>query len=160
MSTRPLHTIARTNSSVHITTPRNSEVLGLIGGGLVHEGLALTNDEVRALRKLYGYDEPRKRPRLSEEEEPSYEVREQIRKADKSQKVEDFHQAGADRNLIRHAQLDGLRLVAWLAKFVDKDEDPLAFLVSVMADSGMDVDIEDIEWVHGTADDPPDFDPR
>jgi hypothetical protein len=97
---------------------------------------------------------------LSEEEEPSYEVREQIRKADKSQKVEDFHQAGADRNLIRHAQLDGLRLVAWLAKFVDKDEDPLAFLVSVMADSGMDVDIEDIEWVHGTADDPPDFDPR
>lgn len=151
MSTRPLHKIARTNSSVHITTPRNSEILGLIGGGLVHEGLALTNDEVRALRKLYGYDEPRK-PLL--EEKPSYGSR------DKSQKVEDFHQAGADRNLIRHAQLDGLRLVAWLAKFVDKDEDPLAFLVSVMADSGMDVDIEDIEWVHGTADDPPDFDPR
>lgn len=151
MSTRPTHKIARTNSSVHITTPRNSEILGLIGGGLVHEGLALTNDEVRALRKLYGYDEPRK-PLL--EENPSYGSR------DKSQKVEDFHQAGADRNLIRHAQLDGLRLVAWLAKFVDKDEDPLAFLVSVMADSGMDVDIEDIEWVHGTADDPPDFDPR
>ena len=155
MSTRPTHKIARTNSSVHITTPRNSEVLGLIGGGLVHEGLALTNDEVRALRKLYGY-EPRKRPHLSEEEEPSYPYGSR----DKSQKVEDFHQAGADRNLIRHAQLDGLRLVAWLAKYVDKDEDPLAFLVSVMADSGMDVDIEDVDWVHGTADDPPDFDPR
>lgn len=149
MSTRPLHTIARTNSSVHITTPRSSEILGLIGGGLVHEGLALTNDEVRALRKLY--DEPRK-PLL--EEEPSYGGRGQ------SQKLEDFHQAGADRNLIRNAKLDGLRIVAWLAKYVDKNEDPLAFLVSVMADSGMDVDHEDIEWVHGTADEPPEFDPR
>lgn len=151
MSTRPLHTIARTNSSVHITTPRSSEILGLIGGGLTYDGLALTNDEVRALRKLYGYDEPRK---PLPEEEPSYGGRGQ------SQKLEDFHQAGADRNLIRNAKLDGLRIVAWLAKYVDKNEDPLAFLVSVMADSGMDVDIEDAMWVHGTADEPPDFDSR
>lgn len=132
MSTRPLHTIARTNSSVHITTPRNSEVLGLIGGGLVHEGLALTNDEVRYLREVYGY-----------------------KLEDPDQEAADFFQAGADRNLIRHAQLDGLRLVAWLAKYLQEGDDPLAYIVGVMADSGMEVDIEDVEWAHGTADDPP-----
>lgn len=151
MSIRPLHKIARTNSSVHITTPRNSEVLGLLGGGLVHEGLALTNDETRHLRQLYGFHEPEK-PQPTDEE-PSYRGR------DKSQKVADFHQAGADRNLIRHAQLDGLRIIAWLAKYVDKGEDPLAYLVGVMADSGMDVDVEDVIWVHGTADEPSDYDP-
>lgn len=149
MSTRPLHKIARTNSTIHVTTPRSSELIGLLGGGLTYEGLALTNDEVRALRKLYGYSSPQKLP-LSEEE-PSYGGR------DQSQKVEDFHQAGADRNLLRHANLDGLRVVAWLAKFVEQGEDPLAFLVGVMSDSGMDVDHEDVEWVHGTADEPPDF---
>ena len=146
MNTRPLHTVARTNSSIHITTPRSSGLLALLGGGLTYDGLALTKDEVRALQKLYGYSTPQKLP-------PPKEGR------DQSQKVEDFHQAGADRNLIRHANLDGLRLVAWLAKFVDEGKDPLAFLVRVMLDAGYDVDIEDTMWVEGTPDDPPDSEP-
>lgn len=57
-----------------------------------------------------------------------------------------FMQAGADRNAIRHAQCDGLRMVAWIAKFVPAGMDPLKTLIGLAVDGGFDVSPEDIEF--------------
>jgi hypothetical protein len=55
-------------------------------------------------------------------------------------------QAGADRNMIRHAEHDGLRLIAWLARHVPAGEDPLKSLVLAAVDAGWDVSPEDASW--------------
>jgi hypothetical protein len=55
-------------------------------------------------------------------------------------------QAGADRNMVRHAESDGIRLIAWLAKYVPEGEDPLKTLVQLAVDAGWDVDPSDVTW--------------
>lgn len=62
-------------------------------------------------------------------------------------------QAGADRNALRQAACDGMRLLAWLAKYVPPGEDPLKTLVQVTARAGFDVSPADIDWADA-ADDP------
>ena len=57
-------------------------------------------------------------------------------------------QAGADRNLMRQAEEDGLRLLVWLAKYVEKGTDPLKTLIQLAGDAGFDVDPEDMAWAN------------
>ncbi|HZL96042.1 MAG TPA: hypothetical protein VFB99_20460 [Vicinamibacterales bacterium] len=60
-----------------------------------------------------------------------------------------FMQAGADRDVFRHAELDGLRLLAWIARYVPPGEDPLKSLVMLASDAGWDVDPDDVAWAEG-----------
>ncbi len=60
-------------------------------------------------------------------------------------------QAGADRNMARYAEHDGLRLVAWLARHVPEGGDPLKTLIQLAVDAGWDVPPEDIAWAEGDA---------
>lgn len=112
------------------TTPLAAEMMALRGQGLTSGPNALTHDESEHVRRLYGYvPEPEGRGR-------------------------ELLQAGADRNVLRHAQADGLRLVAWLARYVEPGKDPLRTLVELACQAGWDVDPIDVGWAQGTDDVP------
>lgn len=93
-----------------VTTPKAQLSIQLLGIGIQRKGLSLTRDEFRSIKNLYGF------------------------KSDETL----FMQAGSDRNAIRHAETDGLRLLAWIAKFVPPGTDPLKSLIAAAVDSGWD----------------------
>lgn len=107
------------------TTPSAAETMAQLGHGLTSGPNALTRDESQHVRSLYGYVP-----------EPEGHGRELL-------------QAGADRNVLRHAQADGLRLVAWLARYVEPGKDPLRTLVELACQAGWDVDPIDVGWAQG-----------
>lgn len=110
----------------HATTPAAARDMALLGPGLTSGAIALTLAESRHVRRLYGH--------VSEAEGPGG----------------GFMQAGADRNALRHAQADGLRLLAWLARHVEPGQDPLRTLVDLACQAGWDVDPLEVDWVQGT----------
>lgn len=101
----------------HLVTPQCQVFLELLGG-FERNGVLLTNDQIRSLRKLY-------------EIQPESNL---------------LMEAGADRNMFREAEQDGLRIVAWLSKFVEPGEDPLKAVILMAADAGWDVSSEDYEY--------------
>ena len=108
----------------HVTTPSRGMTIELLGSGFVQAGLFLTSAEFSSIQKLYGFT-----PEKGDTPE-----------------VVTMMQAGADRNAMRHASCDGLRMLAWLAKYVPAGEDPVKTLVQFAVSAGCDVDPEDIEW--------------
>lgn len=141
------------------TTPRAGVMLNLLGG-VTAGPIALTGDEFRAIKKLYGFkpEKPHKKPPPPEPPKEKdfskpWEYREALQKHELAleaharwESPQPMMQAGADRNAIRHAEQDGLRLLAWLAKFITAGEDPLKSLVQLACDAGWDVDGDDIAW--------------
>jgi hypothetical protein len=144
----------------------------LLGSGLRTGSIVLSRDETAALNKLYGFKEekPNKKPpkpELKVPELPADALPWQRQDAEKKAKDDHkralelwnswtdprpFYQAGADRNMVRHAEGDGLRLVAWLAKYVPEGEDPLKSLIQLAVDAGWDVDPADVEWAEAEVD--------
>lgn len=114
-------------SGAYVTTPRAGQTMLLLGAELRHGGVALTRDEKRTIDQLYGFVP-----------------------AERSD-VAGFMQAGADVNAMRHAEADGLRMVAWLARRCPPGEDPLKVLVQLAIEAGWDVDPADIEWAQDEA---------
>ncbi len=165
-----------------VTTPTAAALMQLTGGGIRWGNVAVTRDEHRHLQRLYGYvdEQPNERPPAPELPPPlSYKATWEARcEHDKLQRAYEaaayahevwtdprgFQQAGADRNLNRHVEADGVRLVAWLAKHLQPGEDPLKQLVRLAVDAGWDVDGSDVAWadpesVEGEDDDGADEDP-
>lgn len=158
------------NKQSYVTTPGAARMMHILGG-ITRDGLAVTRDEMRAIQKMYGFKKvkPFKKPkpplppdRKDFEEgykgDPKYSEAVRLHEAAKKshanwQDPSPLFQAGADRNAIRHAELDGLRIVAWLARFIEPGEDPLKTLVSMAIDAGWDVDVDDVSWVEETDDD-------
>lgn len=66
-----------------------------------------------------------------------------------------MYQAGADVNMMRHAEEDGLRIVAWLAQHMEPGADPLKTIVQMAIDAGWDVDPVDAEWAESDVEDEP-----
>lgn len=140
-------------------------MVDLLGGGPSHAGHAVTHDEYRAAARLYGFvrEQPHQRPPAPVDPGPqaSYEARDKYKDAVRAwQGWEDpriFMQARVDLNLDRCMMVDGLRIVAWLAKYAEPGEDPLKTVVQMAINSGWDVDPEDCEWamtdVESTAED-------
>lgn len=140
------------------TTPRAVATISLTGAGLRGEGVYLTNDEYRAVAKLYGYtpEGPNQRPpepeRPSEPERYSNEwqkYRDALKAWQNWEDPRDYMQAGADRNLARYVDRDGFRLMGWLARYVEPDQDPLQLLIQMAARCGWEVDPEDLAWAGG-----------
>lgn len=146
-----------------VTTPRAASTMALLGSGTVTEGIALTRDEFRAINKLYGFvpEKPNKKP-----PPPAPPIREDFDMSWKYERALEDHkramtahaawedprpvmQAGADYNAVRAAKADGLRLLAWLAKYVPTGEDPLISLIQLASDAGWDVDPEDVAYAEG-----------
>lgn len=144
-----------------VSTPRAETLIELLGPGLIHGPIAFTRDEFKDLRKLYRFEpeKPHEKPPPPEAPKRSdfdaqwkYEdaVRrhpERLRAHENWQDPLPLWQAGADRNTVRHADADGLRLIAWLARFCNPGEDPLKVLVQMAIDAGFDVDPADVDWV-------------
>ena len=145
----------------YVTTPMAATMIQLLGLGGVAGGVALSRDETQAIAKLYGFkpEPPHERPpKPVREPDPAGTPEWDRRDRDAKHKAQvaawenwtdprAFHQAGADRNMIRHAEHDGLRLVAWLAKHVPAGDDPLKTLVQAAIEAGWDVSPEDVSWV-------------
>jgi hypothetical protein len=141
------------------TTPSAASMIRLLGGQR-HAGVTLSNDEMRAVNRLYGYkkEQPNVRPPppvapVRSDFQSAWEYDAAVRKHKTAMEAhanwEDpmqFMQAGADRNAFKHAEADGLRLVGWLAKHLQPNEDPLRVLVQLAMDAGWDVDHEDVAW--------------
>lgn len=143
-----------------ITTPAALTWLQLLGAGVTVGSVTLTSSEFNAVRKLYGFtaEKPNKKPkppvapdRTKFKSDLDYRdaMRDHESAVDKHDRWVDplpIMQAGADRNAVRHAETDGLRLVAYLARFVPAGSDPVKTLVQALAEAGFDVPCEDIEW--------------
>jgi hypothetical protein len=130
-------------------------------GGSTFGSNALTRDEFTAIQKLYRFvpEKPNEKPPpppapKREDFKDEWEYDRAVR--DHKQALENhkhwtdpmpFYQAGADRNAIRHAQVDGLRLLAWFARFVPAGEDPIKTLIQLALDAGWDVDPADVTWI-------------
>lgn len=106
-----------------VTTPRVAKTMEILGVGVTSQYVALSRDEFANVRRLYGF-----------KPEPA------------AQECRELMQAGANRNAIRHAECDGLRMLAWFAKYVPAGEDPLRYLIQVMMNAGLEVDGSDAEW--------------
>lgn len=86
-------------------------------GGHRRDGVCLTIDEMAAVRRLYGF----------------------------TPEDNAFMQSGADKNMFRHAEADGLRVIAWLARHLSPGDDPVAVVVRLAGDAGWDTGA-DAEW--------------
>lgn len=151
----------------YCTTPNAADLMLALGGDLMHEGVAISTDEKRALERLYGFvpEKPNVKPPAptapKREEFPAgypgtREYDDAVRRFEQRlaawQKWEDprdFMQAGANINLMRRAEVDGLRLVAWLAKFTEPGADPLKAVVQLAYEADWDVDPQDVDWAQG-----------
>jgi hypothetical protein len=141
-------------------------MIQLLGSGPVQNGLALTRAEYNALRRLYDFtDEPPNEkppapvaPRREDFTDGyAYEraMREHERAVKAHEKWEDprgLMQAVADRNLLRYAEADGLRIMAWVARFIPEGEDPLKHVVQAFAALGCDTDPADNGWANDECD--------
>lgn len=146
----------------HVTTPRAAQMMRLLGAGISHGSVMLTRDEKRAIDRLYGFvqEPPQQRPPKPVEpalDDLSYFDREAAQRKHKAAMdawenwtdPRPFAQAGADLNAMRHAEADGLRMLAWIARYVEPCEDPVKVLVRLAIEAGWDVDPEDVEWSGG-----------
>lgn len=97
-------------------TPADQILVEMLGG-YRHEGTTFTPDQMRQLRKVYGFD-----PQRSEN------------------KVERLLQAGSDRNLMREVTNDGLRVMAFLASHMEPGQDPVRVIHDLCRDAGWDMD--------------------
>lgn len=147
-----------------MTTPLSATIIELLGHDLSSGGVTLSRSESRAIKDLYGYkaEKPSNRPPEPTAPTPpgpssgpddAREYRRLMEKYDgamvnwrKWQDPLPLMQAGAARNAIRDAQVDGLRLLAWIAKYVEPGRDPLKTLVQFADEAGMPVSEEDVEW--------------
>ncbi len=148
------------------TTPNAATMIRLLGSALTHAGLAVTRDEYRALQRLYSYtDEPPnekppaplapKREDFADGYEYEHARREHASAMRAWAEWKDpraFYQAGADRGLMRHAEADGLRVMAWIARFIPAGEDPLKHVVQAFVALGCETDPADNGWAFDDCD--------
>lgn len=143
-----------------MTTPRSVSITNLLGKSISHMSVTVCQDEHKHLQRLYGYvdEKPGKKP-----PPPTPPKREDFKTAWEFKTAQDDHerackihanwqdpqkllQAGADRNLFRYAEADGLRLIAWLARYCEPGDDPLKVLIQLVSESGIDIDPSDMTW--------------
>lgn len=144
------------------TTPMAATMVALLGG-YQRNGVTLSNDEFKAVQRLYGFTPEKPNVKPPPPAEPNrddfptvWEYNEAKRKHEaalaahaKWQDPQPFMQAGADRNAFRLAEVDGLRLLAWFARYLQPGDDPLRVLVQMAIDAGWDVDPSDVTWAQG-----------
>jgi hypothetical protein len=144
-------------------------MMALIGAGYADGSVSLTNDELSRVRELYRFtvEPPNEQPTPPIEPQRSdfpstfafegahRKWKDAIQAHAKWTDPRAFLQAGADRNAMRHAEVDGLRLLAWISRYVEPGEDPLKLLVQLTVDAGYDVDPTDVDWVDAAVDDDP-----
>ena len=98
------------------TDPEAGMMINLLGGAK-HASVSITNDQLKNLGKLYGFEGL----------------------GNRGVGIEKLQLTGAQRSVFRFAERDGLRAIALLAKFCEPGTDPILFLAEMMVDFGLDV---------------------
>ncbi len=104
--------LPRTYAGTLTATTLDATMIDLTGG-VMHGSVGFTKDQIKRLSKVYGFTTV----------------------TDKN----DLEQAGGQRNLMRHVEVDGMRAMAFLSRYLEKGEDPVRFLQNAMVDVGYDV---------------------
>lgn len=120
-----------------LVTDRMAGAMIALMGGLTHGQVAFTRDQLKAMYSMYEFEPP---VQLGPSPKSSRHLPVQYRSG-----VDDLEAAAAFRNMIRRAEADGLRLVAFLAKFMEPGEDPLRLVKEALSELGFDVQLEDDE---------------
>jgi len=103
---------------MHYST-RQAEVMAKLFGGESCGVNGFTHDEIKSLEQLYGFDpEADENPLMA---------------------------AGSRRNLFRYATRDGLRVMAFLARYCEPGEDPVQLVAEGLVELGYDCELEDDE---------------
>ncbi len=149
------------------TTPQAGQMMRLLGSGGTDRSVTVTKDEFRHIQKVYGYvtepvnqKPPAPEPPAHPGPKASYDAmgkfykdeadyKQALKAHDRWEDPREYLQAGADRNAFRHAQVDGLRMLAWIARYIEPGQDPLKTLIQMASDSGFDVDPNDYCWAVG-----------
>jgi hypothetical protein len=109
----------------HFSDPITKKAVEEAGGGHAFSGsVAFSPEQLGALAHAYDFD----------------------LEADQDCPAAELMLAGTVRNLMRHAESDGMRLMAVLAKWLKKGQDPVKLLVFLADQSGLTVDPELAEW--------------
>ncbi len=126
----------RTSTGCQITSP-SAEIGHMLGNGYRHHSVAFTAREIRNLRELYQFEEG------VSETGPSAEL----------------IQAGDTRNVCRHAEADGLRLMGWIARYCRPGEDPVKVVGRLFLEAGnVEIAPEDVGWLQEECEDDNDND--
>lgn len=104
----------------HTDTPSTANMIKLLGPGGWSGSVAFSKDQVRRLMKAYGFKEDRSHP-LAEQ--------------------------GTFRNLVRHTERDGLRVMAFLSRYLQPGQDPVKLVAQLCSEAGFDVP-NDIDWIY------------
>jgi len=151
----------------HKTATKMDNVTSSLLGGERYKGITFTHQQIRQLEKFYNFNtgeadrfadktvelEKRNYEKKYEKEieestislfkreprfppKPDYDL---IREESKNLSL-----AGTNRNVMRHTELDGLRLMGFLSKWLEPGNDPVSFVGRLMSDIGYDICIGDL----------------
>jgi len=157
--------IRPTYNGSNITTPNTALSIGLLGAN-IYKNIALSADELRAIQKLYGFVKEKSNekpeppiPPNREDFDFKWEYEDAVKKYERELALHDnwedpkaLLQSGSDRNAMRYAESDGLRIIAWLAKYVPVGEDPLKLVIQFAIDAGFDVNCEEVDYASSVDD--------
>ncbi len=144
-------------------TPIDATMVQLLGGQ-TFDGVTFTTDQIRALERFYGFDFKQAGDEAEAHAQEAHEAALEAHQAfmddpdviywKKEEKepptapdvksIRNFIVAGSYRNMMRAVKEDGLRVMGFLARFLEKGQDPVKLLVQLMSESGFDV--SDCEW--------------
>jgi len=113
--------------NLHFSDPLTKKAVEEAGGGHAFSGpVAVSPEQLGALAHLYDFD----------------------LEAGTDCPAAELMLAGSVRNLFRHAEPDGMRLMALMAQWLKKGQDPVKLLVDLADQAGLPVDEELVAWAH------------
>jgi|APSaa5957512622_1039677.scaffolds.fasta_scaffold164042_1 hypothetical protein len=149
-------------SGFRCATPTDETMIQLLGGQ-AYDGVTFTNDQIRSLYSSYGhtyYDKDEvEKDLVTQWEKNCANLREKHAEAVKKRmwvtKLElpkrpdaeavqshiNWMMAGSQVNMFKHVKCDGLRAMAYLAKFLEKGEDPVKLIANMAIDAGFDAEV-------------------
>jgi len=149
-------------SGFRCATPTDETMIQLLGGQ-PYDCVTFTNDQVRSLYSSYGhtyYDKAEvEKDLVGKWEENCAHLREKYAEAVKKRmwvtKLElpkrpddetvqghiNWLMAGSQINMFKHVKCDGLRVMAYLAKFLEVGEDPVKLIANMAVDAGFDAEV-------------------
>lgn len=139
------------------STPYHDGIFALLGG-VSFDGVDFTVDQIDGLKSVYRFrdevdealleDARKAHAALVEDASTPQDPWAPKRKVQPF--VEEAHRVllkeGSQRNLLRHVQHDGLRLMALLSEHLEDGEDPVKFVARLLEDQGYDIQPEVRDW--------------
>jgi len=114
-----------------MVSDRMTGVTIALTGGLTKGPVAFSRDQLKHMYKMYKFDPPGQLGPPDPYDPGSFEK---------------MAEAAAFRNMTRHAEADGLRIVAFLARFCGPGEGPLSIIKQGLVELGYDVQLDEEDF--------------